>query len=79
MERQNKADMSEGLEKELEALRERCQAAEDVSHTHKMAATEAQALASISKNKADVLGSQLTGPPLSPCLLSPPSPCKQRA
>jgi len=60
VERQNKADMSEGLEKELEALRERCQAAEDVSHTHKMAATEAQALASISKNKADVLGSQLT-------------------
>ena len=76
VERHNKADKSQALEKELEALRERCQAAEDVSHTHKMAATEAQALASISRNKADVLGSQRAGPPLSAChpVSCPPLP-----
>lgn len=54
------SDKSANLEVELEALRVRCQAAEDASHTHKMAATEAQALASISKKKAEAVGAQLS-------------------
>lgn len=56
----NAADRSSALETELEALRVRCQAAEDVSHSHKMAATEAQAMASIAKIKAETFASQLT-------------------
>lgn len=60
LEARSASDKSANLQVELEALRVRCQAAEDASHTHKMAVTEAQALASIAKTKAETLGKQLT-------------------
>ena len=54
-------DRSDGhANAELEALRVRCQAAEDATHTHKMAATEARAVASLAKTKADTLEKQLS-------------------
>ena len=57
----NSRDRSDGhANAELEALRVRCQAAEDATHTHKMAATEARAVASLAKTKADALEKQLS-------------------
>jgi len=54
-------DRSDGhASAELEALRVRCQAAEDATHTHKMAATEARAVASLAKTKAEALEKQLS-------------------
>ena len=52
-------DRSAVLERELEEWRRRCGGAEDACQTHKLAATEAQAMCTLAKNKADTLEREL--------------------
>merc|ERR1719409_2051434 len=47
------------IERELEEWRRRCGGAEDACQTHKLAATEAQAMCTLAKNKADTLEREL--------------------